>query len=398
MPSSPGGLRWLAFSIFVLATALNYLDRQVLAALAPEIRAEFGIDNTGYGLLLSAFSITYALSAPAAGLLIDRIGLNRGMSIAVALWSMVGVGTGFVGSFGALLFLRGALGLTESGGIPGSGKAIAMYLPPRERALGTAVNQIGLSVGAAGAPLMATWLALHYGWRSAFVVTGALGFVWIPVWLWTSRRIPPAQPQSEGAVSSVRGMLADRRLWALTAANVLSMTLYSLWLNWTTVFLVDAQGLSQAEANSRFAWIPPVFANLGGLLGGWMAFRLIRRGGPVRGVRIRISRWSGALLLFTAAIPWMPSPALATAGICWSFFWITAQSVNIYALPLDIYGARRAAFAVAALTFAFGVMQTVVSPGIGRLLDHYGFAPVCAIGAALPLAAAGVLRFTEDRT
>ena len=104
------------------------------------------------------------------------------------------------------------------------------------------------------------------------------------------------------------------------------------------------------------------------------------------------------LLLLTAAIPWMPSPVLATAGICWSFFWITAQSVNIYALPLDIYGAGRAAFAIAALTFAFGIMQTVVSPGVGWLIDVYGFSPVCALGAALPLAAAVVLQLTKEKS
>ena len=89
-------LLWVAVGIFVLATALNYLDRQILAPLAPEIRAEFGLSNTGYGLILSAFSITYALSAPAAGLLIDRIGLNRGMTLIVALWSMVGISTGLM--------------------------------------------------------------------------------------------------------------------------------------------------------------------------------------------------------------------------------------------------------------------------------------------------------------
>jgi len=224
-------LLWVAVGIFVLATALNYLDRQILAPLAPEIRAEFGLSNTGYGLILSAFSITYALSAPAAGLLIDRIGLNRGMTLIVALWSMVGISTGLAGSFGVLLFLRGALWLTESGGIPGSGKAIALYLPPRERSLGTALNQIGLTLGAAGAPLIATWLALHYGWRSAFVVTGALGFVWIPLWLYTAKRIPPLESESVITVSGAAEMLVDRRLWAFVGANVLSMALYSLWLN-----------------------------------------------------------------------------------------------------------------------------------------------------------------------
>lgn len=391
-------LRWVAFGVFTLASALNYLDRQVLAALAPTIRGEFGLSNADYGTLLAAFSLVYAFTSPLAGLFIDRVGLNRGASILVALWSLAGIGTGMAGTFTALLMLRAALGVTESGAIPASGKAIALYLPPQERALGTAVNQVGLSIGAAGAPLIAAWLAIRYGWRSAFFLTGALGFLWVPLWLYTARRIRPARPASAQASLSAGGMLRDRRLWALIAANVLSMTLYSLWTNWTTLFLVEEWGLPEVAANSRFAWIPPVFANLGGFLGGWLAWRAIRGGGDVEATRIRIARWAGWLLLATALIPFAPTVGLATAGVCWSFFWITAQSVNIYALPLDIFGANRAAFAVSALTFAFGIMQAFVSPVIGDLVDHYGFEPVCIAGAALPLAAAWLLRFTREST
>jgi len=390
-------LRWLAFGVFTLASALNYLDRQVLAALAPTIRAEFGLTNADYGMLLSAFSIVYAFSSPLAGLFIDRVGLNRGATLSVALWSVAGIGTGMAGSFTALLLLRAALGVTESGAIPASGKAIALYLPPRERAFGTAVNQVGLSIGAAGAPLIAVWLALRYGWRSAFLVTGGLGFLWVPLWLVTARRIRPANLPEASVASSVSGMLADRRLWALLGANVLSMTLYSLWTNWTTVFLVEEWGLSEAAANRQFAWIPPVFANLGGFLGGWLAWRAIRSGAEVRATRIRIAFWSGWILLATALIPYTPTVELATAGVCWSFFWITVQSVNIYALPLDIFGVGRAAFAVSCLTFAFGIMQAFVSPAVGGLIDRYGFEPVCVAGAALPLAAAWVLRFSRER-
>jgi len=389
-------LRWVAFCVFTLASALNYLDRQVLAALAPTIRAEFGLTNADYGTLLAAFSLVYAFSSPLAGLFIDRVGLNRGASIMVVLWSLAGIGTGMAGSFTVLLLMRAALGVTESGAIPASGKANALYLPPRERAFGTAANQVGLSIGAAGAPLIAAWLAIRYGWRSAFFITGTLGFLWVPLWLFTARRIRPGQSPATAAPLTVGGMLADRRLWALVGANVLSMTLYSLWTNWTTLFLVEEWGLAEAVANRTLAWIPPVFANLGGFLGGWLAWRAIRGGVDIRETRIRIATLAGWVLLATALIPYTPNVTLATVVVCWSFFWITAQSVNIYALPLDIFGANRAAFAISALTFAFGIMQAVTSPLIGGLVDRYGFEPVCVAGAALPLAAAWLLRFTRE--
>ena len=139
--------RWFALAVFVLSTAINYLDRQTLATLAPAICAEFHLSDTQYGLILSAFSITYAVSAPMAGMLIDRVGLNLGISLAVGLWSCAGIATGFTRGLGGLVGCRAALGVAEAGGIPGAGKAIHQYLKPGERALGNAVNQAGREPG-----------------------------------------------------------------------------------------------------------------------------------------------------------------------------------------------------------------------------------------------------------
>jgi len=382
--------RWLAFGVVTLATALNYLDRQLLAAVAPEVRSEFKLTSAEYGLLISAFSLGYALSSPAAGLLLDRVGLKAGIALLVAFWSMAAMASGLAGTFAALLAARAWLGLAESGGIPASGKANALYLAPRERALGAALNQIGLSLGAAGAPLLAAWLAADYGWRAVFLVAGALGFLWIPLWLATARAVPPKSEMSEPS-PPLRELAGDSRLWGLAAANVLAMMLFSLWSNWTTLFLVSEYGLSQADANRRFAWIPPVAANLGGLAGGWAAHRMIR-GAETQPARLRVCLWSAVALLGTAAVPLSPSAAWATFFIALSFFFTLSMSVNIYAMPLDLFGAARAGFAVSVLTFAFGLMQTVLSPAIGALIDRYGFGPVAAAGSVAPLAAYGILR------
>jgi ACS family hexuronate transporter-like MFS transporter len=378
----------------VLATSLSFLDRQVLAALAPVLKLEFHLTNEGYGWVLAAFSLAYALAALPMGLLLDRLGLNRGASLMVGLWSAAGVATGFVGGLGSLAACRAALGVAEAGGIPASGKAFASYLEPRERAMGTAVNQLGISLGMAGAPLLAGTLAMRFGWRAAFVATGVLGFLWIPLWLVTARGIPPLAA-SPVAPAPVRDLVRDRRLWGLAAANVLLMTVYSLWMNWTTVYLVTARGLSQVEANQRLAWIPPVFASLGGLFGGWLSMRWAKAGVEVQAARMRTSLVSALFLLATAAVPWMPDAGWATAVISLSFFWTVAMSANLYAMPLDMFGAARAGFAVSVLTFAYGLMQTVVSPLAGGLIDRFGFEPVCVSVAVLPLAAVGVLQLTR---
>lgn len=373
--------RWIAYSVFVLSTALNFLDRQLLAALAPQILTELGMSKGQYGDLLAVFSLTYAFSAPLMGWFIDRVGLRWGSIALVGAWSMAGMATGWVGGFVGLLAARAALGMAEAGSIPGSGKANALYLESRERSLGTAFNQVGITLGGVLAPLAGQWIAGTYGWRHAFVICGALGFVWIPLWWATTRKYPPAPlaPVKAGGESTA-GLLRDTRFWLLFAANMAVMVIYSLWMNWTTVFLVAQHGLTQADANERLAWMAPVSATLGGLFGGWLSVRWARGGNAVEG-RLRVVLAGCLLVLVTALIPLSPGPAWATAGVCLSFFACLMTSVNLYALPLDLFGPRRAGFAVAGLTCSYGVLQTLFSPIAGRV----AFGPLLAVCAVLPL-------------
>jgi len=391
-----GARRWVVLSIFTLSSSLSFLDRQLLAALAEVIKADFRLSNTEYGYILSAFSLVYAVSAPFAGYWIDRVGLNLGISICVVLWSLASVATGYANGFAGLLGCRAWLGLAESGGLPASGKAAALYLKPQERAVGSAFGQFGISLGTVVAPLLATGLAAAHGWRSAFVVCGLFGFLWIPLWLWTARRFPPDEAPPAGRVgTAARLLLRDRRLYGLMAANVLSLTAYSVWMNWTTVFLVHTRGMAQEQANLRFAWIPPLFASLGGLAGGSLSLRFTRgTGEDLFAARLRACGVSALMMLATAAAPYLPGDTLVTAAVCWSFFWTVAMSVNVYALPLDFFGVERAAMGVSSLTFAYGLMQTVLSPAVGWLVDRYGFGPVCAIIALLPGGAYWIIRWT----
>ena len=385
-------LRWLVLSVFVLSTALNYLDRLLLAALAPTLKSEFHLSNAQYGGVISVFSIVYALTAPVAGWFIDRVGLNAGITVSMAVWSAAGMATGWTRSFGGLLASRTVLGIGEAAGIPCAGKANGVYLQPRELAFGTALNQVGITIGSIAAPLMVAAMAPVYGWRSAFVVCGALGFVWIPVWWATTTRLPAKPEEATAARGGIANILRDRRIWGLAAANALVMTLYTLWTNWTTVYFVEQHHLTEIQANEHFAWIPPVFATLGGFAGGWMAFRSIRSGADAVGARLRICWLAAAVLLLTAAVPLMPTPALAAVLISFSFFWCLAISTNLYAMPIDFFGAGHAAFGVSILTASYGLMQTVLSPLIGAMVDHFGFPMVCVVLSVMPLAGIGILR------
>ena len=385
--------RWWILSIFVLSSAINYLDRQTLATLAPVLRADFHLTREQYGWVIGAFSITYAASAPFAGVLVDRIGLNRGISLAIGLWSAAGIATGFTTGLGGLLGCRAVLGVAEAGGIPSAGKAVHTYLRPPERAMGNAMNQAGVSLGAILAPPVATAILIRYGWRMAFAFTGVLGLLWIPLWNWVARHSPPA-PKS-GAVFAHADMLRDRRLWGFVIANGLSMVGYSLWGNWTTQYLVDVHRLTLAQA-AWYAWIPQLVAMTGGFVGGWFSLRLMERGMPATSARFRVCLAAAILALATAAIPQAPSAAWTTAGISLSLFAITAFSVNTYTLPLDVFGGPRAAFAVSMLVASYGAIQLIISPLFGRIIDHHGYAPVTTFTALTPLAACLALRLSRS--
>ncbi len=393
-PDDAASARWLPLAVFLLSTAINYLDRQSLATLAPLVRAEFHLSNADYGLILAAFSVTYATSAPLAGMLIDRTGLKRVISIAVGLWSCAGIATGVTHGFAGLLGCRATLGVAEAAGIPAAGKAIRQYLRPAERALGNALNQAGVSLGMVLAPPVATWIALQAGWRAAFVATGVLGLLWIPLWNWAARRSGPAAPPKAEA-GEVAHLLRDRRLWAFVLANALSMIGYSLWTNWTTLYLVDVHRLTLAQA-AWYAWIPPLAATLGGFAGGWLSLRFIRRGTPPPRGRFRVCLLASVLALVTAAVPAAPTAGWAAAAISLSIFAVAAFSVNMYTLPLDVFSGAHAAFAISCLVASYGVVQAVVSPAFGRLIDLYGYPPVTSIAAIMPLAASAVLWSTRS--
>ncbi len=356
--------------MFVFSSTLNYVDRFLLNQLGPLIISELGMNKVAFGWVLSAASVTYAAASLFAGWMLDRLGVNRAISIAVGWWSLAGIGTGLVKSIPGLFFCRSALAAGESAGVPSVGKVNGLYLKPSEHALGAAVNQIGLSIGLALAPIW-TAMAMTYSWRMPFMVTGALSLLWIPVWLVVSRSIPA---QAEAAAlppktSSSFRLLRDPALLRLVIANVLWMGGYSLWSNWMTFYLMGVYRVDLRTANN-YSWIPPLVSNFGGFFGGWLSLLWIRRNAaPVLARRraVWISAFASTVALL---LPVAPDIKWATVLISANFFFLLAGSVNIYALPIDLFGAAQAGFAIAALTCAYGILQTVISPLIGYLAEQ----------------------------
>jgi MFS transporter, ACS family, hexuronate transporter len=392
-PTSSSKARWAAVSFFALATAWNYLDRITLSAAAPRVMAEFHLSNTDYGWLIGpAFALPYALAAPFVGWLLDLLGLETGIVLSVGLWSLGALICGWTRSFGQLVGARIFLGVWESAGIPAAGKLNAIYLPPKDRAIGAAMTQIGIGIAGVAAPLLVAWFT---GWRSPFFVCAALGFGWIPIWMLVRHGVQPYREVLPQKTGSAFGILRDRRLIALSGANVLWMVGYTFWTNWTTLYLVQTFKLTTAQANG-YAWVPPVASTLGGFAGGWLSRRAISRGTPAIGARVFVTLVAAIGCLVSVLVPFCPTPLLALLPVSLSYFAIVAGSVNIYTIPLDIWGGEYAGTAIAALGFAYGLMQTVISPLIGFLVDHFGFAPVCWLVALPPFAGWRLLRLTTS--
>lgn len=388
--------RWWVVSIFYLSSALNYLDRQLIGALAIEIKAEFHLSNEQYGQILSVFAIVYMFFSPLSGWMLDKLGLNLGASIAVAFWSIAGMARGFTQGLGGLITTHSLVAIGESAGIPSTGKAAQTYLKQEERALGSSLSQFGITFGTMGASLLAAYMIPRWGWRSAFLAAGWLGFLWIPLWWWASKQAPVQPAPPENSDIDVKGILSKPQTWGFIVANVLGMTIFALWAFWTIIYFERVFKMNSIEAN-QLAPIPQFLGYSGSITGGAASLWLIRKGWQPLKARRRICLIAAMAMLVTAFVPMAATPWQAVAMISLSSFASNLWGVNLYTMPLDAYGSNRAAFSVSLLTAGFGLLQIFFFPWIGKQVDQTGFSNVCIVAALCPLLAYGILELTKER-
>src|SRR5882672_1017725 len=179
-----GRSRWVICGLLFLGVTKNYMDRQVLGVLKIPLQHEFGWNDIHYGHLVFAFQAAYALGMILVGRLIDRLGTRIGYAAAMIFWSLASMGHAIAHSLTGFVVARSALGFGEAGLFPASLKCVAEWFPKKERALATGIFNAGTSVGAIVTPLIVPWIAVHLGWRWAFLLTGSLGFAWLILWLW----------------------------------------------------------------------------------------------------------------------------------------------------------------------------------------------------------------------
>jgi ACS family hexuronate transporter-like MFS transporter len=399
-------LRWWMATLLFLATVVNYLDRQTLSLLAPMLRDEFGISNTGYSRIIFAFLLAYMIMQSGSGRLMDRLGTRLGFSLAMAFWSCAAMLHALANSAWSLAAFRFLLGAGEAGNWPGSVKAVSEWFPPKERGVAIGYFNSGSIAGALLAPLVVPWIALHYGWRPAFVVTGAVGFLWLVPWLWVYR--PPErhcwitarelQAIRAGSGESVampaaprwRDLLRYPQVWCLVAARMLADPVWWFYVFWLPEYLKRERGFSM-QMIGELAWIPFLTGGVGSFAGGLASGRLMRRGWQGVGARQAVMALAAAGMLAGIPAVLVRSSSGCIALISVVTFAYCAWASNILALPTDLFPNEVVASVsgIAGTGAAIGGMAFTLATGIA--VDRLSYVPVFAAAGLMPAAAATVL-------
>jgi MFS transporter, ACS family, hexuronate transporter len=287
------GLRWLIASLLCLTTVVNYLDRQLLSIVAPMLRHDLHLSNTQYAYAINSFLVAYAAMFTLGGWIVDRLNARRGMALSLGVWSLASLCHAFVIGVWDLCLYRFLLGVAEPGNFTAGIKAISAWFPTKERGVAIGLVVSGTGIGAVVAPPITLWLALHFDWRTAFLVPSISGVLLLPVW-WMFYREPSDHPWltererqhifQGGKADGLRTMkvpwsslLRFRQTWSFVAARFFADPLGYFYWFWIPSFLVSAKGLSLATL-ARWLWIPYVAQGLGQLSGGYFSGYLIQRG------------------------------------------------------------------------------------------------------------------------
>jgi len=384
-------LRWWIAALLFASTVINYLDRQALSVLAPRLKAEFGWTNSDFALIVMVFRAAYALGQLGAGRWLDRVGTRRGLAIAVTAYSAITMATSTASGLASFAGFRFLPGLGEGANWPGAAKAVSEWFPRAQRGVVVAIYDSGSAIGGAVAPAMILALVAWWGnWRPSFIVVGALGLVWVAVWLsvWRPGVTGPEADAAEAAAPplSWTELAGSRTVWGIILARTLSDPGWFFVSDWFAVFLVS-RGFALEQSASGL-WAPFLAADLGNFAGGGFSSRLIaRRGWPVERARKLVVILGGLGMTLLAGAAWAESFIALMALFAVSTFSYAALSTMILTLPADLFPSRAVATVSGMSGFAAGVGTILTTFLIGAVSDRYSFAPVLVAASLVPLAA-----------
>lgn len=388
----PTSYRWIIVALLFFATTINYLDRQVISLLKPILEKEFNWSETDYGNIVTVFTFFYGSTTLLAGYIIDRIGTKTGYIWAILIWSLAAMAHALAGGTAGFMVARGLLGIGEAGNFPASIKTVAEWFPQKERALAVGVFNAGANIGAVVAPAVVPPLALLLGWQMTFILTGALGFLWIIAW-WLYYDVParhkrvnaaelahiteatvitdaaPAELVSEEPQPNYP-IFANKAIWGFMSGKLLTDPIWWFFLFWLPSYLSNIYHLDLKKLGAPLIVIY-LAATIGSVGGGWLSSTLIKKGwNPTRA-----RQWAMALF----AICVTPVMLISQMSDLWPVIGILslavaahqAWSANIFTVAADQFPKRVLSRVVGLGTMA-GTLGGAVFPLIvGRILDHY---------------------------
>ena len=393
-PNAIGRYRWTICALVFFATTINYLDRQVISLLKDSLETEFGWTEIDYSNIVIAFQLAYAVGLLMAGRIIDKVGTKVGYAVATTLWSIAAMAHALVQSTFGFGVARAALGITEAGNFPAAIKATAEWFPKKERALATGIFNSGTNVGAIIAPLTVPFIAAELGWQWAFIITGAIGFIWLILWFRfyeipaRQKRLGKAefeyihsdkdevQPYEETAEQSKRvpwfRLLGFKQTWAFVAGKFLTDPVWWFYLFWLPAFLKAEYGIEKTALAMPVA-VVYILSSFGSIFGGWLPLYFVKKGWPVYR-----SRKTSMLIYAFCVIPvvfaqWLGKIDMWLAVLIIGFAAAAHQawSANIFTTVSDMFPKKT----VASVTGIGGMAGALGGIGIarlaGKLFEHY---------------------------
>jgi ACS family hexuronate transporter-like MFS transporter len=403
------GLRWVIISLVFFATLINYIDRLTISVLSPLIVKDLHLTNTQFGGIATWFLLAYTVSQGLSGRLYDRVGIKRGFTVSIVVWSLAAISHAFAVGLRSLSAMRFALGLGEAGNWPGAAKTVAEWFPPRERALGMAIFNSGAAIGSIVAPPVIVWLTVYLGhWQPTFIVTGTLGFLWLGIWWliydqperhkWLSREelahirdgADAAVEEPAGAKYTWRELLRYRQTWGIVIARFLVDPVWWLYITWLPLYLTKVYGFDLKQIG-LFAWVPFVAADAGSLVGGWLSGFLIARGWSVDAARKIVIGLSSLLMPAGIAAAFSADAMVALALIAVVLFGVQAWINNIQTLPSDFFPAGAVGTVAGLGGTGAGIGSMIFIFSTGWVVDHFSYTPVLvAAGILAPIGTAAL--------
>lgn len=343
-------MRWRIAALLFFATVINYVDRQTLSVLSVQISEDLGLSNIDYSNIVQAFLVCYASMYIVWGILIDRWGTRVALAVSMAWWSLAnGLHAAASGALGLGIF-RALLGIGESGNFLAAEKAISEWFPPKERAFANGLVNAAAATGAIVAPPLIVYIYSHFGWRMAFVITGAMGFVWLYFWFkwyYVPARHPRVTVEEREMLEASPGVVRKRQVrwvelfrfkqcWGLFLSRVVADPVYWFYLFWLPKYLQEARGFSIAEIG-LYSWMPWLTADIGAIAGGWLSGRFIKTGTGVVAARKRVMLFCAALMPLGLIVPAADSPFVALGVICVVTFAHMAWKTNLMTMTNDLF-------------------------------------------------------------